>query len=113
MKKLISIILLSAVFTLSYSWDRINEATLSETNPIIRGPVVTPDPIGRPTLAPVTAEEYIQSPGYYSGYYHEYRPVSGVISGTARAAEGAVEGAAVAAEGVVEGTAQAVNALIP
>ncbi len=128
MKKFLSIAFLISISALAYSWDRASDDVIFGNRvmnagvykePVVRGPMSTPEAVARPTLynttavvtEPVVVDRDAVYPNYYRGY--GYRPVSGVIDGAATAAQGAVQGAAVAAEGVVEGTAQAVNSVLP
>jgi hypothetical protein len=126
MKKILSIALLVSISALAYSWDRASDDVIFGNRvmdagvyrePVVRGPMSTPEAIARPTLydsRPVVTETVIvDRDAVYPNYNRAYRPVRGVVGGAATAAEGAVTGAAVAAEGVVEGTAQAVNSLLP
>ena len=115
MKKILSIALLVSISALAYSWDRASDDVIFGNRvmdagvyrePVVRGPMSTPEAIARPTLydaRPVVTETVIvDRDAVYPNYYRGYRPVRGVAGG-----------AATAAEGVVEGTAQAINSLLP
>ena len=99
MKKLVAIISLVSVTSLSYSWERRGPDVTFETRPIGVSSVETVQPVMVEDVEYGVEEPVVQA---YPAYYREYRPVSGVV-----------QGAETAAEGVVEGTAQAVRSVIP
>ncbi len=98
MKKLLVIISLVSIASISFAWERMGSDVVFETRPVGVSPLESTEPM--------VAEEVVEYQPVvirtYPTNYREYRPVSGVVSG-----------AETAAEGVAEGAAQAVNSVIP